>query len=84
MAYQVTMDLTFSATRSEPEPISGLATTGLISSSAEKMNEEGTVWRITRIWDSAESANTYIAAAHTARAGMEYKPTISNVTRTEI
>mgnify|MGYP001353476161 CR=1 FL=1 len=84
MAYQVTMDLTFSATRSEPETISGLATTGLISASAEKMNEEGTVWRITRIWDSAESANTYIAAANTARAGMESKPTVSNVTRTEI
>ena len=86
MAYQVTFDLTFSQARDlqPPYEASGSNTTGLISSSAEKMNEEGTVWRITRIWDSAESANTYIAAANTTRAGMESKPTVSNVTRTEI
>ena len=86
MANQVTFDLTFSEARDlqPPYEMSGVATTGLISSSAEKINEEGTVWRITRIWDTAANASAYLAAVNTARAAVESPPTVSNVTKTEI
>ena len=86
MANQVTFDLTFSEAQDlqPPYEMSGVATTGLISSSAEKINEEGTVWRITRVWDTLDNANAYIAAVNTARAGMASPPTVSNVTKTEV
>ena len=86
MAYQVTFDLTFSQARDlqPPYEASGSNTTGLISSSAEKMNEDGTVWRITRVWDAPESSNTYISTVESVRSGMDSPPTVSNIVRTNI
>lgn len=86
MAMQYTFDLTFSEARDfqPPYEMSGIDTTGLISSSAEKLNEEGTVWRITRVWDTSDNANTYIAALNTAKSGMDSPPTVSNIVKTAI
>ena len=86
MANQVTFDITFSEGRElkPPYELSGVATTGLISSSAEKLNDEGTVWRITRVWDSAENGRAYKAALDAARVGMVSPPTVSNIVKTEI
>ena len=86
MANKVTFDLTFSEGRELQPPYesSEVSTTGLISSSAEKLNDEGTVWRITRLWDSAENAQAYKAAIDAARVGMVSPPTVSNIVKTEI
>lgn len=85
MPYRQIIDINY-AESTEPSSSGSFssAKAGLQSEVFEAQNEEKTVWRVTRIWDSTDSALAFKEASATLRANATPVRTVAFVSGEEI